>query len=126
MKRPVAVAYGLVLLSMLSSADVPPAQQYEVAHLLNFVRNTNCIIERNGDKHAGTKAYSHILNKYEYFRDKIQTTEEFIEYSATKSTLSGENYLVYCAGQAPQRSSDWLLEELSRMRKADSTKATTQ
>jgi hypothetical protein len=120
------VALGLVLASTIAYADVPSGQKPEVAHLLNFVRNTNCIIERNGTKYDGEEAYSHIMNKYEYFRDDIKSTEDFIEYSATKSTMSGDVYLVHCVGQAPKRTSDWLLQELSRLRKGKPTKTTKQ
>ena len=54
---------------------------------------------------------------YDYFRDRIETTEEFIEYSATKSTTSGKYYIVICEGQPPIRTQEWLLRELDSYRK---------
>ena len=98
-------------------ADVSDAQREEVAHLLEFLRTTPCTVERNGKKHDGENAYSHVQKKYNYFRDDIETTEEFIEYSATKSTMSGKYYRVLCEGQAPVRTQDWLLRELDGYRK---------
>ena len=98
-------------------SDVPDPQRKEVAHLLEFLRNTTCAVERNGKSHNGENAYSHVQKKYDYFRDDIKTTEQFIEYSATKSTLSGRYYMVICEEQAPIRTQDWLLRELDCYRR---------
>ena len=97
-------------------ADVPESQKPEVRHLLEFVETTGCTFERNGKKYNGERASKHIERKYNHFRDKITATEEFIEYSGTKSTISGEFYLVYCEDNDPIKSRDWLLEELARFR----------
>lgn len=98
-------------------ADVPESQKSEVKNLLEFVETTGCTFERNGKKYNGERASKHIKRKYNHFRDKITTTEEFIEYSGTKSTISGNFYLVYCDESNPVESRDWLLEELTRFRK---------
>jgi len=96
--------------------DVPESDRHEVVHLLEYLRDSPCMMERNGKKHSGRDAYSHVQKKYEYFRDEITTPEEFIDYSASKSTMSGKYYLVYCPGQPPRRTRDWLMEELRRYR----------
>ena len=98
------------------NADVPPEQKPEVEHLLEFVGQSDCIMVRNGEEHVGEKAVSHIQIKYDYFKDKITTTEEFIEYSATKSTMSGKYYTVRCPKQEEIRAQDWLMEELTVFR----------
>lgn len=105
------------VLSGPALSDVSDAQRDEVTHLLEFVRNTPCTVERNGKRHDGENAYFHVKKKYDYFRDDIGTTEEFIEYSATKSTMSGRFYMVICAGESPIRTRDWLLHELDIYRK---------
>lgn len=99
-----------------SYADVPEYQKPEVEHLLEFVENSDCVFERNGKKYDAKKAAKHIKRKYKHFRDQITTTEEFIEYSGTKSTRSGEDYMIYCSNNEPIKSSVWLLEELSQFR----------
>jgi hypothetical protein len=88
----------------------------EVTHLLAFVENSACIINRNGSDYPAEKGVSHIEMKYDYFRDDIQSAEEFIEYSATKSTISGKYYMVTCPGKPPVKTEDWLLAELNRFR----------
>ncbi len=103
-------------MSNAALADVPQEQLSEVDHLLDFIRNSGCIINRNGTDHAAEKGISHIENKYDYFRDDIYSTEDFIELSATKSTMSGDYYMVRCPGMGIIRTKDWLLIELKRYR----------
>jgi hypothetical protein len=97
-------------------ADVPPEQEKEVKHLLDFVKNSHCIINRNGTDYPAEEGIHHIQKKYDYFRNKINTTEEFIEYSATKSTMSGKYYTVTCSETETIKTQDWLLAELKRFR----------
>lgn len=80
-------------------ADVPAEQVKEVNYLLAYAKNSGCIINRNGTDHLTEKGLSHIEKKYDYFRDDISSTEEFIELSATRSTMSGDYYTVKCTGK---------------------------
>lgn len=97
-------------------ADVPLNQVKEVNHLLAYVKNSGCIINRNGSDHLAEEGVRHIEMKYDYFRDDISSTEGFIEYSATKSTMSGKFYTVTCPGKKTIKTQDWLLTELQRYR----------
>lgn len=74
------------------------------------------MIERNGKQYDSENAYSHVIRKYEYFREDIKTSEDFVEYAASKSTMSGEYYLILCENEPAMRTRDWLLEELRRYR----------
>lgn len=105
-----------VLVINAAQADVPAEQVKEVSHLLDFVKNSGCTINRNGRDHPAADGVSHIQKKYDYFRDDIKSTEDFIEYSATKSTMSGEYYTVTCPGKEMINTQDWLLAELKRFR----------
>ena len=107
----------------LSFADAPKEQITEIEHLLNFVKNSPCIFNRNGSKHPGKESVGHIQRKYDYFRDDIETTEDFIKYSATKSTMSGKYYTVDCPDKQTIKSKDWLLNELTQFRKINSPAA---
>jgi len=97
-------------------ADVAPAVKLEIDHLLNFIRDSSCIIDRNGKAHAAVDAISHIEKKYAYFEDDVATTEDFIELSATKSTMSGKYYLVRCGDGEQIRTRKWLIQELQKFR----------
>ena len=106
----------MALLSVDARSDVPDAGRNEVLHLLDFLRNSDCAMERNGKRYESEDAYSHVRKKYEYFRDKIRSSEDFIEYSASKSTMSGNYYRVFCKDEPAVLTQDWLLEELRNYR----------
>ena len=112
-------AIALLLLSMfapMAIAEVSDEGKREIEHLLNFVKHSPCQIERNGKIYNAPKAVSHMQKKYAYFEDEIASAEDFIEYSATRSTMSGKDYQVHCEGEDSMRSQDWLLQELARLR----------
>jgi hypothetical protein len=106
----------MALSSIDARSDVPDADRHEVLHLLDYLRTSDCAMERNGKRHNSEDAYSHVRKKYEYFRDKIRTAEDFIEYSASKSTMSGKYYRIFCKDEPAVRTRDWLLEELRSYR----------
>jgi len=108
---------GILALLMLLSSSVSFANsEREITHLLDFVGNTECRYQRNGSSHNGEEARAHIQKKYEYYRDDIKTAEDFIAYSATKSTMSGNKYTINCVGEKIQFSGEWLNAELKRYR----------
>lgn len=90
--------------------------QDEINHLLDYVATTDCQYERNGSIYNGAEAVDHIKKKYDYYQNKIKTTEDFIAYAASKSALSGKYYLIHCAGHEAEKSQDWLTTELQRFR----------
>jgi len=94
--------------------------QSEINHLLAFLENPECQFERNGKLHTGKDTVDHVKKKYKYFKNKIDSTEKFIEYSATKSTLSGKYYMVLCKDSPKVKTQDWLLQELKNYRSKDS------
>jgi len=98
------------------NSDVSAEQKKEVTHLLNFIKNSGCIINRNGTVHTAEKGLKHIQKKYDYYRDDINNTEDFIRLAATKSIMSGDYYRVKCPGKAAIKTQDWLLTELNLFR----------
>jgi len=112
------ILFILCLISPFQAfSDVPQNQINEVQHLLNFIKNTSCTIRRNGTEHNGKDGVKHIQKKYDYYRNDIKSTEDFIQYSATKSTLSGNHYTVTCPGKKTLETQQWLLNELNQYRK---------
>ena len=98
-------------------ADVSETQKPEVQHLLAYLKNSGCQMERNGSMHDAQEAVEHIQKKYDYYKDDIKTTEDFIERSASRSSLSGRAYHLLCPGEDARPTADWLKEELERYRK---------
>jgi hypothetical protein len=89
----------------------------EIDHLLAFVGSSGCTYVRNGKQYESAEAREHIERKYDYIKDRISSTEEFIRYAATESSISGEPYKVICEGDE-EPSADWLQRELARYRAA--------
>ena len=107
----------LIATSLLMwSFNVFASSQDEITHLLDYVSNTDCKYERNGSLHTGAEAVEHINKKYDYFKDDIKSTEDFIKYSATKSKMSGKYYKIHCGNVKSVNSKDWLMKELQRYR----------
>jgi len=104
----------LIVISILycsisySHSKTSDTTSLEIQHLLLYIKNSGCKLERNGKKYGGAKAYKHIQKK---------TAEEFIELCATRSLLSGREYKVYCSEYSmPVNTDYWLLEELRNYR----------
>jgi Family of unknown function (DUF5329) len=111
----VALCAGLFL-SALARADVQDTQRAEVAHLLAYVELAACPVERNGKIYPASEAPDHIRKKYAHFRDKIGSTEEFIDLAASRSEVSKKPYRVLCQGKEAVEAKQFMLEELKRYR----------
>ncbi|MFT5591792.1 MAG: hypothetical protein ACI8SR_000147 [Oceanicoccus sp.] len=118
MIKPLVIA--LSFLGLICNMQWASANTQEINHLLSFVESTQCKYERNGTLHSGVDAVAHIKKKYDYFKDDIKTTEDFIELSATKSTMSGKVYNVHCPNEKAITAKQWLLNELASFRQTQS------
>ncbi len=88
-----------------------------VDFLISAVAESHLTFIRNGEKHTSEEAAEHIQMKYDYFRDRIKTPEDFIGLCASKSILSGKQYLVITDnGTIPV--STWLEQELANHEKS--------
>lgn len=121
--RPVPAAAAAVILCAFALCLRPalagpgPEARVEIDHLLAFILESSCAFVRNGREYDAERAHRHVLRKYDYFEGEIETAEDFIEYSATRSTMSGKPYQLVCDGRT-RASADVLLGELERFRKA--------
>ena len=106
----------LLVLFQVASADVPSAQLAEVEHLISYLENSPCMLIRNGKAYSGPEGAKHVRRKYEYFRKKLNSTEQFIELSASRSSMSDQDYTVECPGEPVMTSNEWLHSELARFR----------
>ena len=109
-------AAGLFCLLMLLTFHTSSAAgtTEEIASLLLFIEQSECTFIRNGKHYDALKAREHIEKKYTYYKERITTAEDFILYSATKSSITGEPYMVICNG-VNMVTSDWLNAELAEL-----------
>lgn len=103
----------LILLSSHTSSTAGTTE--EIASLLLFVEQSECTFIRNGKHYDALKAREHIEKKYAYYKERITAAEDFILYSATKSSMTGEPYMVICSGVSIS-TSDWLKAKLDKLR----------
>jgi len=118
-------SYWLLLLTlMILALSVPVSaadRQTEdldttIQHLITYVRESDVTFERNISRHDSVEAAAHIEKKYQHFKDKIDTPEQFIELCANASMVTGKQYLIINEQGDEIPSGDWLNAELVRYR----------
>ena len=87
----------------------------EIDHLFEYIEGATCTFYRNGQEYGSQEASAHIRRKYTHIKGRIKTTEEFIRYAATKSSISGQSYQVICDGKT-MATAEWLTRELTHFR----------
>jgi len=105
--KTVFCALGILLLSCFTAHGGESGSQREkteevFAYLIDRVAQSHLTFTRNGTEYSSQEAADHIRNKYEYFRSRIGSPEDFIHLCASKSFVSGKPYLVTTAqGKIP-------------------------
>jgi len=86
--------------------------------LLSKLETSGCEFNRNGYWYSASEAKKHLITKLEYLErwSTVVSTEQFIELAASKSSVSGQPYLVRCQNAAPVSSAVWLSTRLQQMR----------
>lgn len=115
----IIIMLALVLIcSMVQAMDNKDAMEKEIQHLFDHLKNSQCEFNRNGKWYNTEDAIKHINKKYQYLIKKglVNSTEQFIDRAASKSSMSGKPYLVKCDASEPIKSSIWFTNELTRFR----------
>jgi hypothetical protein len=94
----------------------------EIDFLLTSVAESSCIFIRNGKEYAGAAARDHLQMKRERGRKYFDTTEQFIERLASKSSWSGKSYRIRC-GETEEDAGDWFTRALQTYRSRDPAEA---
>jgi len=120
MRTSLILACTALLYAAVAVADNTPQSEPEAAieFLLARVANSDLQFVRNGKVHASPEAVNHMRRKYEYYKNRIETAEDFIALAATKSMISGKQYTIRSdAGEEP--AADWLNSVLAEYRIAN-------
>ncbi|MFC0253135.1 DUF5329 domain-containing protein [Massilia consociata] len=105
-----------------NAAPTPATVRAEIEALLGRITASGCQFERNRSWHSGDDARAHLLRKLKHIEGRPETvtsTEQFIEFAASKSSFSGRPYRVRCGNGDPVESRAWLHRELKALRAAD-------
>ena len=105
----------LLILLVAESCIALDRQDAEIQHLMEFIGTTDCTFIRNGKEYDGLQAHNHIAGKYERVKQRIKTAEDFILKIASRSSLSGRNYMIRCLDEELD-CERWLLDELMTYR----------
>jgi len=116
--RIIILLFVLLLPAASYAADSRDIMNKEIAHLLDYTQNSECRFNRNGKWYTAEKAKEHIQKKYDYLvkKGRIDSTEQFIERAASKSSMSGKPYMITCDESKPVKSSVWFEKELLNFR----------
>ena len=115
-----AVLAAFLCASLVHAATLSTASQAEIQALLSRLGSSGCAFRRNGTWHTADEAQAHLQRKLDYLASKgaVANAEQFIERAATRSSITGQVYLVKCASKPPLPSSEWLVFQLQDMRAA--------
>ncbi len=114
-------AAPLILVWSISFGEGPAQSENletTINYLLLYVEKSDCTFIRNDREYTAKEAAGHIQKKYDYFKSKIKTAEDFIRLSATKSLVSGKPYMVETKTGKLMTSETWLLEALETYRRS--------
>ncbi len=123
MKMTLTSAPFATLLVLLFSIPNPAtakddAMTDEIGQLIEHIQASDCRFNRNGSWYEPVEAADHLNKKYRYVQKRglVDTAEDFIEIAATRSSISGKEYVVQCEGAKPRKSADWLTGVLAQLR----------
>ena len=107
-----------VLLVIFSAVPLGAAESLEqtIVFLLHRIATADATFIRNGQSHTPQEAVAHVRAKYEHFKGQIKTPEDFIRLTASKSSLTGQPYLVRTRDGKEMPLNAWLSDALREHR----------
>ena len=95
----------------------------EIDYLLETVAASDCTFIRNGKEHNSADASDHLATKRRRGKRYFNTTEEFIENLASKSSWSGRPYQIRCGDDEAVLAGVWFTALIDERRAALSSRA---
>lgn len=108
-------ALALALLFASARGGAGETMDAEIDFLLEAVVASECVFIRNGRAHEAAAAREHLQMKRERGRRHYDSTEEFIERIASRSSWTGEPYRIRC-GDDEQDAGAWFGRRLASFR----------
>lgn len=119
-----AIVFLLMVHALIACADdhnvlrlvEPPtisgedAEKQKIEAALLRIESSPLKFIRNGDEHDGKAAADHLRQKLKSAGDKVKTFDDFVEQVATRSSMSGEAYLVKLQDGKTVELAKWLRE----------------
>jgi hypothetical protein len=120
MMKPFLLIAALMLSSAIILAEEKKklTEDEKIESLIKHVENLkDAKFVRNGTEHDPSEAAQLMRYKWDNNKDEIKTAKHFITICATKSSTSGQPYLVRFKDGKEQKSADYLTTELEKLEK---------
>lgn len=101
-----------------SNAEAPTGdvEAARIRQLIDHVRSLEgAMFIRNGEEHTPAEAADHLQRKWDSAGDEITTAEQFIDQLASKSSTSGEPYIIRLQDGTKVPSGQYLRERLKEI-----------
>jgi hypothetical protein len=107
---------GLLLMVATAWAAPPPAELARIERLIQFVEaQKGAYFVRNGSDYSPQDAAKFLRSKFSKMGEHVSTAQQFIEQIASRSSTSGEPYLIRFADGRVVPAARLLGDELKRM-----------
>jgi hypothetical protein len=115
MQRRTVLLMGLLAAAAVSAAP-SAAEKARIERLIAYVEaQTTIRFVRNGSAYSSKDAAKFLRGKYEKMGEHVTTAQQFIEQIASKSSTTGEAYLIRFADGRQVPAARFLGDELKRM-----------
>ena len=95
---------------------MPPAEKRRVERLIQYVETrTDVAFVRNGTAYTSRDAADFLRKKMDYMGDRVSTAQQFVDQIASRSSTSGEPYMIRHPDGRMEHSAKFLGDELKRM-----------
>ncbi len=111
-----AVLVCSIFLAQLQLNAESITEKQKIDLLLNKLETSDVKFIRSGTEYTGKEAKQHMQRKLDYAGSKIKTAEQFIDYLATKSSMTGELYYVVQKDGTKVESAVWLRQILKTIK----------
>lgn len=121
---PAALAVAGVFGAGRSARATPSASEHKVIDKLidRLGAKRAMIFIRNDSQHDAADAVKHLRAKFDHFKARIVTAEDFIELCATRSEMTGEPYKVR-EGKGPLREAGGFMRDELKLVRAELRRA---
>jgi len=114
-RRALAIA-ALVLAAVHVQAGVSALEAARIERLIQYVDSQqHATFVRNGEAHSCKDAALFLRGKFAKMGEHVGTAAQFIDQIASRSSTSGQAYLIRFAGGRTVLAAQFLGEELKRM-----------
>lgn len=93
------------------------SEEQKIEKLIAYIEKSDAVFIRNGKEYPGKEAAEHLRMKRKKAGSKVKTAKDFIDFIASKSSMSGEPYKMKFKNGAIFNTRDVLYNELKKIEK---------